>query len=205
MDGLTHPVGDQPPEVYWKRRLAVIVGIVVLALLAWWLFSALAGGSKDPGSTPNSTPGTTNSAGATVSASPSVSADPSRACTDADITVVTTSAATFTGDTLPTFKVTVTSKASSPCVVDPTVNSKIVIVSGSDTWFDSSTCAGYNVYNAEKFVIEPAATHDLTAGWNRGRGAAGCSTDAQPADTGSYWVTATVQGITAAKVQFALG
>jgi hypothetical protein len=188
-----------------KRRLAVIVGIVVLALLVCWLFGALTGGSKTPGSTPGTTPGATTSPGSTLSAAPTVSADPSRPCTDADITVVTTSAATFTGDTLPTFKVTVTSKASSPCVVDPTVDSKILIVSGSDTWFDSSTCAGYNVYNAEKFVIEPAATHDLATGWNRGRDAAGCSTDAQPADTGSYWVTATVQGITAEKVQFALG
>ena len=202
MDGLTHPVGDQPPEVYWKRRLAVIVAVVVLALLLWWLISAMTGGSG----TPATTPGATNSANptSTSSTSPAAVADPSRPCTDADVTVVTTSDSTFNGDAVPTFAVTVKSKASTPCVVDPTMGAKIVIVSGSDTWFDSSTCKNYAAFDSEKFVIEAGDKHELTATWNRGRDEKGCSTKLQPADTGSYWVTATVQGVKAAKVQFAL-
>ena len=203
MDGLTHPVGDQPPEVYWKRRLAVIVAVVVLALLLWWLISAMTGGSG----TPATTPGASNSANptSTSSTSPATVADPSRPCTDADVTVVAgPQNAAFKGDKRPTFKITVTSKGPSACMVDPTTNSKIVIKSGDEKWFDSSTCKDYATFDAEKFLLQPGDVKDLSTTWNRGRDDKGCSADLQTAHPGYYWITATVQGLAADKLQFQL-
>lgn len=197
MDGIRHPVGDQPATVYWKRRLAVVIAIVVLGLLVWWVISALTT-SSDPGTTPNP--------GSTVTTSPTTSptTDLSRACGAEDITVATGPAdGKFTGDSLPTFTVTVTGIGDSPCIVDPTSGSKIVIKSGSDTWFDSSKCTGdYTTFDSEPFLIQPSETHDLTTTWNRGRDDAGCSPDPAKKVTGFYWATATVGGVTADKIQF---
>jgi len=200
VDGLRHPVGDQPSNVYWKRRLAVLAGVVVAVLLVWWIFSSLTGGS--------STPGTSKSPAPTVSpsTSPTSTLALDRPCTDADVEVTTgPKDAKFTGDAAPTFDVTVTSVGSSACMVDPKAKSTIVIASGKETWFDSSTCKDYAVFDAEKFLIQPGDKHGLTASWNRGRGDKGCSTKLQPATKGYYWVTTTVGGVSADKVQFSIG
>lgn len=198
MDGLRHPVGSQPPNVYWKRRLAVLVGVVVAALLLWWIVSVLTSGS--------STPGTTTSPEATTSSSTSSTAvaDPSRACTSEDFTVAAVAPATVAASKAPTFTVTVTSVASSPCVIDPTKDSKISIRSGDDHWFDSSKCTDYNVYNAEEFMLDTGADHELTASWNYGRDDAGCSGDLVAAKAGTYRVTATVAGVSAKEQPFSV-
>ena len=198
MDGIRHPVGDEPTTVYWKRRLAVVIAVVVLGLLLWWVISALTS-SNAPSTTPTTTP--------TVSTSPSTSAvaDPGRDCAADEFTVATGPAnANFAGDTVPTFTVTVTSTAASPCMVDPTKASKIVVNSGDVLWFDSSKCTAYAAYDAEKFLLDKGATHALTTTWNRGRDDAGCSKDLVAAPAGYFWITATVQGVTAEKLQFQL-
>ena len=198
MDGIRHPVGEQPTNVYWKRRLAVVIAVIVVGLLVWWAISALTS-SNAPSTPPTTAP--------TVSTSPSTSAvaDPGRDCTAEEFTVASGPAnANFAGDTVPTFMVTVTSTAASPCMVDPTTASKIVVKSGNDVWFDSSKCTTYAVYNAEKFLLDTGAKRDLTATWNRGRDTAGCSTELVAADTGYYWIATTVQGVSAENLQFQL-
>jgi len=200
VDGLRHPVGDQPSNVYWKRRVAVLAGVVVAVLLVWWILSSLTGGSASPG--------TAKSPGPTVSpsTSPSSTLALDRACTDADVEVTTgPKDAGFGTNEMPTFDVTVTSVGSSACMVDPKATSTIVIASGNDTWFDSSTCKDYAVFDAEKFLIQPGDKHELTASWNRGRGDKGCSADLQPATKGYFWVTTTVGGVSADKLQFHIG
>jgi len=198
MDGMRHPVGDEPTNVYWKRRLAVVIAIIAFALLLWWVISALSS-SDTPAGTPTTSP--------TVSTSPTTSAaaDPGRDCTADDFTVTTgPENANFKGSAVPTFTVDVKSAADTPCMVDPTTASKIIVKSGDELWFDSSKCTDYAVYDAQKFLLDAGASHELTATWNRGRDQAGCSAELVDADTGYYWVTATVQGVSASKLQFQL-
>lgn len=198
MDGLKHPVGEQTPNVYWRRRVSVIVLIILLGLLVWWVVGALTNDTADPGGSTSPEPTIS------TSTSPTAAADPSRPCVDADITVTSgPKDGVFSASEPPTFTVTVKSVADSTCIVDPTKDSKIVITSGDEKWFDSATCTDYNVYDAEKFIIEPGAKKELTASWNLGRDAAGCPSDEKPAaDKGFYWFTATVQGVAADKLQF---
>lgn len=197
MDGLKHPVGEHTANVYWRRRVSVIAAVVLFGLLVWWIVGALTADSAEPGG--GSSPEPT----ASVSTSPTAAADPGRPCSDVDITVATgPKDAVFTASKTPTFKVTVKSVADTTCVVDPGKDSKIVIASGSDTWFDSSTCEGYSVYDAEKFLIEPGDKHTLTATWNTGRGETGCPGGDPTRHAGFYWITATVQDVSADKLQF---
>ena len=196
MDGLTHPVGDQPAAVYWKRRAFVVAGIVVLALFLWWAISSLGGNSSTPGA--STSPDPTGS----VSPDATAAADPSRACSDADFTAATAVPAQVSGSKKATFTVTLTSTASTPCVVDASKGSKLVIKSGSDTWFDSSKCSAYVTFDAEPFMLDAGATHELKTSWNYGRDDKGCSADLQKATKGFYWATATVANVAAEKKQF---
>jgi len=196
MDGLKHPVGEQTPNVYWRRRVAVIAAIIVLGLLVWWVLGALTAGPA--------TPGASNSPGATTSPSPteSTAADPGRDCTAEDVKVAAVAPETIAASKAPTFTVTVTSTASSPCIVDPTKGSKIVVRSGDDQWFDSSKCTDYTTFDAEPFLLDAEGEHELTTSWNYGRDDAGCSADLQEADAGTYKVKATVSGVAAKEATF---
>jgi hypothetical protein len=200
MDGLRHPVGEQPSNVYWKRRVFVLVAIVVVALFLWWAISSLGSGSTSPGATNSPNPSVS------PSNSPSVSADPSRACTGEDYMVTTSVAAEVSASKAASFTVTVSSTSDSPCVIDPTKDSKLTVRSGNDAWFDSSDCpADFVLFDAQAFVMEPAKTHDLKTSWNYGRDAKGCVAELQQAKSGTYKATVTVAGVKAAEATFHVG
>lgn len=203
MDGLRHPVGEEPTNVYWVRRAGVIAAVVIFGLLLWWLISAF-GGSGD-GNTPGGSPSVESTADSTTSPEPTAAQDPARACTEADLAVTTTSPLTFSGSSPAEFTVSVTLASGNPCTVDPTTDgSALLITSGDDAWFDSSACEAYAVYgeDAQPFIMQEGADKKLTATWNFGRGEAACSGGAQDAQPGFYWVTASVQGAQAERVQF---
>jgi len=201
MDGLKHPVGEQPSNIYWRRRVFVIVAIVVLALFLWWAISALTSNSG----TPSPTPSGTSSPQSTLSTSPTASADPGRTCTGEDYTVAANVAAEVSASKKVAFTVTVKSKADSPCIIDPAKDSKLTVRSGSDAWFDSSDCpADFKLFDAEAFLIEAGKSHDLKTSWNYGRDEKGCLDKLQAADSGTYKATVTVAGVKADEATFAV-
>ncbi|MGC4175522.1 hypothetical protein [Demequina sp.] len=197
MDGIRHPVGNQPANIYWRRRVFVVVAIVVLALFVWWVISMLSGGSSDPKTTPE----VTTSPTVTTSAAP----DLDRACTGNDYTVVVDVPAEVSGSKKVSFTATVTSTADTPCIIDPTVDSKLTVRSGSDAWFDSSDCpADFALFDSEKFMLDSGKTRDLKTSWNYGRDEKGCVADLQTAKSGTYKATVTVAGVKADESTFAV-
>lgn len=64
---MLHPVGSHAPAVYWRRRAALIVGLVVLVLVTAWVLRPGGGNGKSVAGTP---------APSTSAAAPSTSADP---------------------------------------------------------------------------------------------------------------------------------
>jgi predicted component of type VI protein secretion system len=197
MDGLKHPVGDQPANIYWRRRMFVIVAIVVFALFLWWAISSLS--SDSPGASPTSSPEST------VSTSPTVNADPGRPCTGDDYTVVAAVPAEVSASKKVSVTVTVASASDSACKLDPTTGSKLTVRSGNDAWFDSADCpAEFALFDSEAFILEPAKTRDLTTTWNYGRDAKGCLAELQTAKDGTYKATVTVAGVKADEATFAV-
>jgi hypothetical protein len=204
MDGLKHPVGEQPANIYWRRRLFLIIAIVVLALFLWWAISALTS-SKG---TPTHSPSGASSPETTVSTSPTstAAADPGRTCTGDDYTVATAIAADVPASKKAPFTVTVTSTADSPCIIDPTADSKLTVRSGNDQWFDSSDCpSSFALFDAEAFLIEAGKSHDLKTTWNYGRDDKGCVDKLQTAKAGTYKATITVAGVKGDEVTFRVG
>jgi hypothetical protein len=68
-----HPVGSQPPSVYWRRRLILLGSVVVVVVLIALTVSALSGGgSSDAGGSPPPTTPPPTSTHAVVAPTPSV-------------------------------------------------------------------------------------------------------------------------------------
>ena len=86
------------------------------------------------------------------------------------------------------------STSQSPCTVNlGTSNVNYVITSGPAQVFDSRTCQGPGT--AQETVIKPGETVTTAMTWDRQMTVYGCGEASLPAQTGYYWVTATVNGV----------
>lgn len=107
---MLHPVGHQPPSVYWRRRLVVLAGLVLIVVLLVLTINALfgggdgksAGGTPDPSAPPTSAP-----------VSPTSPA-PTKATPATHTTASTTTAGSSSGSSSGTSAPATTGSASSP-------------------------------------------------------------------------------------------
>ena len=203
MDGL-RPVGGQPPEVYWRRRIVAAMGLVLTLVVIYFLASS-PGGDKDKTGTK-----TTNSAAPVVSTAPSgdPSADASRPCAAADVTLtVTPNPFKFAVGTLPVFDVAI-KNTTTPCLLDTAAaDTSLVIWSGGesnkDIYFSTAYCPDDGTITGRQFVLASGAQESLSLTWSRQRKGEGCTIGSAPAD-GFYWAQVTIQGIASEPAQFEL-
>ena len=96
MESLLRPVGPEPERVYWMRRGAVLLALVlVLSLLFWGLGKLFGGDDKSTDAVPASQAGTPSAAASTPgSASPSASASASASGSESASSSASTSAST---------------------------------------------------------------------------------------------------------------
>ncbi len=209
MDGLSRPVGDLPPEVYWRRRLVSGAFLVLAILVLYYLIRSLFGGgdaTPDPSTSP--APHVSTSVSPTVSAtvSPTVDLSAVRACGAADLTIVLTATAhDWPAGTLPTFEGAVTQNATTPCVLDTSAaGAELLVTSGSVRQWSNLDCKTAPALDAAKLLLAPGDTGAITATWPRVRSADGCPTGLAEPGPGTYRATVTVQGISSDQAVFAL-
>ncbi len=222
-----NPIGPEQPSTYWRRRAAVIAGLVVVLWLIWLLLRTAFGLGGDPVATaPESSP----SFGLSMSASPDASEDPAAtaqpdpsasaapsgsptpspspspsataACTDADITVLASTAGSSTsvgsGMAL-TMSVTNTGKA--PCTRDVGAGAnEMRITSGSALVWSSDFC---NASKAEDVAdLAPDKPFMTSVTWPGRVTVQSCPADQPLAQPGSYKVIAINGGVESAPVTF---
>ncbi len=182
--------------------------------------------SARPTETASATPSTSATASATASASvtPSVTASaaptasvttpapvPSvttaaavAACTANDLKVTVTPAKhTFATGEQVSFHVTYTNSSKTPCAVGgegANTGVDLNITSGAARVYTRSLCAATTLPKADVAAGSEGAT-DLA--WDRKINVLGCSS-ASNAQKGSYWATATVNGVTSTQVNFVI-
>ena len=126
------------------------------------------------------------------------------ACTANDLKVTVTPAKrTFAAGEQVSFHVTYTNSSKTPCAVGgegANTGVDLNITSGAAQVYTRSLCAATAVQKAEVAAGAEAAT-DLA--WNRKINVLGCSS-ASTAQKGSYWATATVNGVSSAPVNFVI-
>ena len=126
------------------------------------------------------------------------------ACTANDLKVTVTPAKrTFAAGEQVSFHVTYTNSSKTPCAVGGEgVNTGVDlnITSGAAQVYTRSLCAATAVQKSEVAAGAEGAT-DLA--WDRKINVLGCSS-ASTAQKGSYWASATVNGVTSARVNFVI-
>ena len=184
--------------------------------------TASATASASASATASATPSVTASAAPTASVTPTAATTPAAtptapaptpsvtnaavvaACTANDLKVTVTPAKrTFAAGEQVSFHVTYTNSSKTPCAVGgegANTGVDLKITSGAAQVYTRSLCAATAVQKAEVAAGAEAAT-DLA--WDRKINVLGCSS-ASTAQKGSYWATATVNGVSSAQVNFVI-
>jgi hypothetical protein len=205
VDGVRKPVGDQPPEVYWRRRILVLGVVALIGVVIWYLVTSPRG--TDEPSSPDVTTSPTVSPTVTTSLSPGAGLDAARPCDDADVTITANpNPGTFPAGSLPVFDVSISMDGVSPCKLTVTQeNSELLITSGNDRVYSSLDCPNDATINEREFILQADSPDEMfQVTWNRQRSAPGCATVTTTPGAGYYWAAITVQGIASEPVQFVL-
>jgi hypothetical protein len=199
MSTLRHPVGSQPPEVYWRRRLMVGIGaLVVLIVILLIVFAPKGNGTPSAVSSPTST--STAAAGDAATAA---------ACEPDDLKVVASvNASTFDQGVPPQFGFTITNSSSSPCVVSAGSDQQdFVVSSGQEKYWSSKDCQ--TAPQHAEVTLEAGGSQGTTVPveWGRTRSSVetcGQTAEQVPAGGATYKLTVTVAGVESDPVRFIL-
>jgi hypothetical protein len=223
VSSVVNPVGPEEPSTYWRRRAAVIVGLLVVLWLGWWLLQAAFGSNDEPAAeapSPSPSFGLTmspapdgeptgegdRSADPSASASPSPSPSPSASadCVDSDIEVAAApaSAATTVGGGM-ALTLTVTNTGSAACNRDVGAGAnELRVTSGSVLVWSSDFCNPSKATDVQ--VLEPGKPFTTSATWPGTITEEGCPANQPQAQAGGYNVTARNGALESEPVPFAV-
>lgn len=164
MSTVRNPVGPQPPSVYWRRRLLVLLGLI--AVVVTIVLIIVRPGAENTG---NETPRPTNTATETP-----VAEEDGEACNPAVIELEPiTDAVSYAAGVQPQISMSITNTGSVACTLDVGTSAQAYfIVSGSDPIWNSRDCQAGGT-SLER-LLEPNTT--LTTApfpWERSRSAPG--------------------------------
>jgi hypothetical protein len=177
MSTIRNPVGPQPPQVYWRRR--VLLGIGILAVIVVVILIIVRPGSGTPKATPTNIPGQTDSQ--TPSPASTLAGG---ACDPSVITLVPiTDAASYAGDAQPQLSMSITNSGATACTFDVGTDAQVyVITSGTDQIWSSKDCQTAPTATSE--TLQPGKTVSTTPlAWDRTRSSTTTCSGSRPAVT----------------------
>ena len=191
MSTIRNPVGPQPRNVYWRRRLLVLLGVLAVIVIII-LIVARPGGAKQPTGTKTNT----NTTHAPVAAA--------TVCKATDVKVVgVTDALSYAAGVNPQLSLTITNTGAAACSFKDGSDVQVyVITSGSEKIWSSKDCQT-NAVPATTTLQPGVPVKSTPFAWTRTRSnAAACSATKAPqviAGGASYHLTVTVNGVASAK------
>lgn len=196
MSTFRNPVGPQPTNVYWRRRLIVGLGAVAVIVVILLIVFAPKGG----------TPTASTTTPPASAATPGDGAADVAACAAADLTVeAATDSAAYSADKQPQLSAKLTNNGTAPCEITAESASPVyTITSGEETIWTSTDCDLKPQVSTE--VIAAGAAVDIgTLEWDRTRSSSKTCDDESPskvtAKGASYHVTVAVDGVTSEKTR----
>lgn len=196
MDGIRSPIGDLPPEVYWRRRF-VALAIFILACVV--LYYLIRGGLSGEDSTPTPDPSPS------PSASPSIDLSGEASCGVADLNIdLAPTTRDFPDAIMPTFQATVTHVGLEDCVLSPrSPTTSLLITSGSDRIWSNLDCAE-TLMDSPSMLLSPNGTVTLTATWPRIRSNESCQVGLPHPLPGTYHALLILNGVNSDDAVFTL-
>lgn len=163
MSSIRNPVGPQPPTVYWRRRLLVLLGALAVVLVIV-LIIVRPGAGEEGAPTPAPTGSATPTTAATVASGDEEPCSP-------DVVALTpvTDAAGYSSGQQPLVSMTIVNTGSVPCSFDVgTAAQEYIITSGSDRIWSSADCQTGGT--STEIVLEPGVEQSTTPfPWDRTR------------------------------------
>ena len=221
------PVGPQSPAVYWRRRLFVGAGVVLVVVLLALTVRTLLGGSSSPqarGATPPATatsgataapttPGPTGSDATTANPTPltspagrtsALSSAAPAACTAAQLRLTATVAKSQYGvGDQPVVGLQVTNTGSAPCVQDVADSQiELRIYNGASRVWGSHDCKIEPGTLLRTFAPGQPAVFTIT--WSELSSQPKCAGTRQHVGVGTYTVYASLAGHPATAAQFTI-
>jgi hypothetical protein len=227
VSSVVNPVGPEEPSTYWRRRAAVIVGLLIVLWLGWWLLQAAFGSndeapaaapsespsfglsmsaSPDEEATGDADPSASAAPSASGSASPSPSPSPSASadCVDSDIAVsaATASSTTTVGGGMG-LTLTVTNTGPAACNRDVGAGAnELRITSGSVLVWSSDFCNPSKAKDVQ--ALEPGKPFTTSVTWPGTVTEEGCPANQPQAQAGGYKVVARNGSVESEPVAFAV-
>lgn len=199
---MLHPVGPEPPTVYWIRRGAALLVIVVLVVSILWL---LRGGGDDGGSSAAvPEPAASASNVASASASPSPTSTEPLECPDASIAVTaSTDEPSYAVGSTPRLTLTIENIGTAACLRDvgPKANELEITSGGYHVW-SSDDCSAST--KSKITLLEPGAKVGSSITWDGFLSQKGCPPDQSKAKAGNYDLTARNGKVDSEKARFQL-
>ena len=204
MTAVLHPVGPQPPRVYWARRLVLVLGLVLVVAVAWALLTGTRSGGEESAAPADEGAGETVADQAAEGEPAPVGDTGPAPCTPTELAAtVTTATRAFGADEQPVFAVGLTNTGAGACTVDAgDAAREIVVTSGTDRIWSSLDCPV--AAEPRMLLLEPGARDEVQVTWPRVRSAPGCPTDLPAPRPGTYGAVLTVLGATSAAAVFDL-
>ena len=230
MSTVLRPVGPEPAQTYWLRRIAVIgVAIVVLAVAGALIANGTSSGSAvqaNPSlppptvptalagsSTPTLTPGpgasassSTPAAASPKSATPKPSKTPTAgpvACTVSELRPTLTGKQRLKIKERSAFTLSVINGSDQTCIatVDPNTF-ELRIYSGSDRIWSTKDCA--TLVKPLRRTLDAEEALEWKLPWNGHRSRSGCRSDSDIPQVGPYWATAELAGAEPVRLRMTL-
>lgn len=198
MSSLRHPVGPQPPSVYWRRR--AVVGLGLIAVIVVVILIVVRPGTAEPTGSGEPAPTASDSAEVDGSEADDEQSDldaaaedaaaegggAPQACTSEQVQVTPiTDAESYGPESQPQLSLSLTNLGSRPCVIEAGSDvQEFLITSGPDRIWSSRDCQVDPV--AATVVLEPGEERSTPAiPWNRTRSEPGvCDVQRTPVPGG---------------------
>lgn len=209
MSSIKHPVGPQPPSVYWRRRLLLALGLLAVIIVIVLIVVRPGAGGTDPSATDDPGSSTSDDPDAGASDEPAEEADPGGPCDPGVITLeAVTDLDSYPAGQQPQVSMTITNVGSVECTIDadPALQ-EYVITSGADRIWSSKDCAQLTAAPAETLLLPNTPQTTAPGPWPLVRSAEGCPAD-QPAAIGggaTYRLTVSLGEVESAPTTFLLG
>ncbi|WP_169951397.1 hypothetical protein [Microbispora sp. H11081] len=223
-------VGVEGADVYWRRRVSVLTGMLVVVAVVAWACSSASGRSdetaaavkttpsdrlvvslpaglapKTPAAASAAAPGRPSpSASASASPSPGKPRRPGDPCDERDLVLaLQTGQDVYGKDVTPSFLLTIVSTGKVECTVDvgPRTLEMRVLSGGERMWSTADCVAGDGV---DRQLLERGIPYVQNIRWDRRRSGSTCAGKRSPADPGTYVATAHAGRLKSPKIVFHL-
>ncbi len=205
VSGVAHPMGPEPPWVYWLRRGIILLAVLTLLIGAVWLVTGR--GSTISDSTPvvglPSAAATASSAASPTSTAATEQATPTDCLDSAIVVEASTDSTRYAVGETPQLTLTIGNIGDVSCLRDvgPKANELEITSGGYHVW-SSDDC---NASNKSKIaVLKPGEKVASSITWDGQTTQKGCPGDSKAAKQGRYDLIARNSDVKSEKAKFSL-